>query len=602
MAIDLSDMSLRCDPSASNTFEIGDVAPFEALARAIGERWSVLDPAYLAAANTPDIIYPLELDRAPTVWEKFDLVRRNIIELGKHFLCSDYEIYARVYDWRDQPLYWTLPRLLRSKVEHAEEFLIAPAPGAEPGENELPVYLRWLTAAAELLRLFRRVVAPTWTGGYCSASAYHWDTEPTTCRPYSLQPPPEELPIVTINGGEPLSPSADPGLENLFTRMLASGFSASNDGQMMLLGDHHDVAVFASAFVQAHLFVEQPPFGPSVNHPGAHEIVELSIQDIPDKLRICNPAGFRAAPHLMFARIANCSYRTIDGIRVDRTGYGRETVTSMIMDDAFSMEAEETTISNGTGADSLDEWPTILAIRQHSNGQGGSTWNRKRWEISSQGSIFDKTSGTFSGLRLVEDYDKQPGDSHALSIPYTTMLDYEGVPDSFGLARDFNVIDGPEGDGDESSGGEESGGEESGGGEESDGEESSGGDEDEEESMLDPYGFVDFRFLDVDIEQWRDSDLPGSHVFSLVVDSDFDPLAMLAYAREMSTGDADVVPSTGNVGGALDPDIGLRTGEITKSGGARIVPILDYGTIYKVAEDEEVEDWAGVRGSESEES
>ena len=235
MAIDLSDMSLRCDPAASNTFEIGDVAPFEALARAIGERWSVIDPAYLAAANTPDIIYPLELDRAPTVWEKFDLVRRNIIELGKHFLCSDYDIYARVYDWRDQPLYWTLPRLLRSKVEHAEEFLIAPAPGAEPGQNELPVYLRWLDAAANLLLLFRRVVAPTWTGGYCSASATHWDTNPTSLRQYSLQPRPEELPLVTINGGEPLPPADDPGIENLFTRMLASEFSSSGDGASGIL-------------------------------------------------------------------------------------------------------------------------------------------------------------------------------------------------------------------------------------------------------------------------------------------------------------------------------------------------------------------------------
>lgn len=599
MAIDLSDMSLRCDPSASNTFEIGDVAPFEALARAIGERWSVLDPAYLAAANTPDIIYPLELDRAPTVWEKFDLVRRNIIELGKHFLCSDYDIYARVYDWRDQPLYWTLPRLLRSKVEHAEEFLIAPAPGAEPGENELPVYLRWLTAAAELLRLFRRVVAPTWTGGYCSASASRFDTAPESCRPYSLQPRPEDLPAVLVNGN---APEDDPGFESLFTQMQAAEFTTGGEGEMMLLGDHHDVAVFADAYVDPQLFIEQPAYGPRVEHPGAYEYAELSIHDIPDKLRICNPAGYRAAPHLMFARIANCSYWTVDGIRIDRTGQGRETITSDIMDDAFSMEAESTTIANGTGADDPAVWPEVGRIRQHTNGQGGNIWNRKAWEIAAGGSVYDRDSGTFSGLRLIEDYDKQPGDGPALSIEYMSLLTHSGVPDTFGLARDFNVIDGPEDDGDESSGGEESGGEESGGGEESDGEESSGGDEDEEESMLDPYGFVDFRFLNADIEGWRDSDLPGSHIFTMIVDSDFDPLGMLEFAREISRGEADIIPSTGNVGSALDPDIGLRYGRVSKEGGTRIVPYLDYGTIYKVAEDEEVEDWAGVRGSESEES
>lgn len=588
MAIDLSDMAVRCDPERGEGFEIGDATPFAILARAIGERWSVLDPAYLAAANTPERIYPLELDRAPTVWAKFDFVRRNIIELGKHFLCCDYEIYARMYDWRDQPLYWTLPRLLRSRIDHAEDFLVAPAPGAEPAERETVVYSRWLTAAAELLKLFRRTVAPTWIGGYCSASALRLDTEPASCRPYSLQPPPEDLPTVEVNGDRQ---TEDPGFDGLFTRMVASDFQGGADGGMMRLADFHDIPVMARAYVEPRLFIERDPTtGAPIEHPGAYEYAALSIQNIPDRLRICNPAGFRAAPHLMFARIANCSYRMVDGIRVDRTGQGRETVTSSAMDDANSFEGRSTTIANGTGADRMDEWPSVMEIRQWSNDQGGWTWNRKRWEIRASGAVYDEVGRQFAGLRLVEDYDSQPGDT-PMMIPYRTDVEHEGVPDTFGLSRDFNVIDGPEGS------------ESSAGGESETPEESESSEEPEEESKLDPYGFVDFRFLDVDIEQWSDSDLPGSHVFSLVVDSDFDPLAMLEYARAISTGRGDVVPPTGSVGSALDPDIGLRHGDVSKSGGARIVPILDYGTIYKVSEDEEVEDWAGVHDeSESEES
>lgn len=589
MAIDLSDMAVRCDPESGDGFEIGDATPFAILARAIGERWSVLDPAYLAAANTPERIYPLELDRAPTVWAKFDLVRRNIIELGKHFLCCDYEIYARMYDWRDQPLYWTLPRLLRSQIDHVEDFLVAPAPGAEPAARETVVYSRWLTAAAELLKLFRRTVAPTWIGGYCSASASRLDTEPASCRPFSIDYWPEVLPIVEVNGDRQ---TEDPGFDSLFTRMVASDFQGGADGGMMRLADFHDIPVLAHAYVDPRLFIERDPTtGAPIEHPGAYEYAELSIQNIPDRLRICNPAGFRAAPHLMFARIANCSYRTVDGIRVDRTGQGRETVTSSAMDDAYSMEGQSTTIANGTGADNMDEWPSVVEIRQHTNGHGGSSWNLKRWEIRASGAVYDEVGRQFAGLRLVEDYDSQPGDGHALSIPYMTIVSHEGVPDTFGLARDFNVIDGPEGS------------ESSAGGESETPEESESSEEPEEESMLDPYSDVEFRFMDVDIEQWSDSDLPGSHVFELLVDSDFDPLAMLELARAISTGRGDVVPPTGSVGAALDPDIGLRHGDVSKSGGARIVPILDYGAVYKASEDEELEDWAGVHDeSESEES
>ncbi len=568
MAIDILDMVQK-----AADFEIGDMTPFAALERVIGERWSVLPPESLQAANDPDTIYPFGLDRNPTVWELFELVRKNIVKLSGHFLCTDFAIYAQRFDWRNQPLYWDVPMLLQSGIENVENFLIAPSPGSVPAIMERQLYASWLIAAARVLSLFRKIKAPTFCDGYVSASAW-WDSvEPAECIPFAPGFNPQHYyhyyPHVIINGVEEFE--SNRSLADIFDNMAGAQIE---DGGW--IPSWHDITIFTSASVSPHMFEEQPPYGPKVYHPGAFVYAERSISGMPTRIRMVNPSGYLAAPHIMFARISNCSTWNIGPGRapkviVQRTGAGRERVESLITDELENGELLR--IENGTGQTDQREWDTVLSSRQHIE---DGPINEKEYEIPASGNPMPN-----SGTRLVSDntYTRSDGSvylNRRFLIPYATEIEYSGVADTFGMSRDFNVIDGPTSSSESSA---------------------SSGSDDDEESKLAPYSYHVFTFLNILYQE------QGDQSISIEARADFDPIAWLDKCRSISRGSNDVVPSSGTVGTAVDPDIGVRgAGMSTSSCGSRLVPTLDFGPVYKTSDDEAIEDWAGIRKDEEEES
>ena len=167
MAIDITDIG------ACERKDLGDALPLAALTRAIGERWSVV-PQGGRPANIADI-YPLDLDRYPTSYDRLAAIRDNVLALAPFFLNLDAS-ENDYFGWSMQPWYFDRDYIARTNPG----ILNLPRKGSCWGRDEPDVYRAFLSSAAYWLSRFRFRPATAFVHGWWRKSVDHTETRTST--------------------------------------------------------------------------------------------------------------------------------------------------------------------------------------------------------------------------------------------------------------------------------------------------------------------------------------------------------------------------------------------------------------------------------------
>lgn len=138
--------------------------PVEFLFRFIGERWSVTgETPPQDEAHTG--VWPLDYDRYPCMADRLDAIRENILLLAPHFVNLDLTANQPT-GWAAVPLFYSAAAIAAD--QELRPVLVTPSRGTTYGVYRPPggpyeLYIDFVKAAAKCLSRFRYVCAAPWT-------------------------------------------------------------------------------------------------------------------------------------------------------------------------------------------------------------------------------------------------------------------------------------------------------------------------------------------------------------------------------------------------------------------------------------------------------
>lgn len=295
MAIDVADIKLIPE------LEIGRNLPIRGLFRVILERWSVIPPA-----KRPTIVndFPLDVDRYPTSLEHLSVIQKHILALGPFFLNMDEQENRKV---GFEPIFYTPEEMVRD--EEGRDIFILPVhcSGHGTGTTSGPtLYVNFIYAAVYWLKHFRYTAAVSRVDlGALGGSVLYEDADPNDQRALIRDPTAYGydtfgrplLRIEKLDGSYTESRGGTSSIEEIFEN---TGTYENTEGERSEF-DTAPIVFSSQARAQIHRYYWQPDGSPGQSETGFWTHLSCSYTNLPTRIEIVNAASYIAEPALVFS-------------------------------------------------------------------------------------------------------------------------------------------------------------------------------------------------------------------------------------------------------------------------------------------------------------